>query len=76
MYLHGLAGTCVLARLDPESFSKGGARFVTTNEESSGVVDIGHIKAGWFRASVQAHVDADDPELVEGGQIVAIRVPR
>jgi len=76
IWWHDADGTRVLARHDPELFGKDGARLLTTNEESSGIIDIGHFKPGWLLASVQAHYELDDPELIEGGQIVAIHVPR
>jgi hypothetical protein len=30
---------------------------------------------GWFQPAVQAHYGAGDPELVEGGQLLAIHIP-
>jgi hypothetical protein len=48
---------------------------VTTDEESSGVIDMGAILGeGWYLLDVQAHY-AKGAELVEGGQLVALHVP-
>ena len=48
----------------------------TTNEESSGIIDASDVLgAGWFLLNVQAHYDHEDPELVQGGQLVALFNP-
>lgn len=65
-----------VAEHNPKFFAPGGAAFLTVDEESSGVVDASTILGeGWFLATVQSHHDANDPELVQGGQLLAIRVP-
>jgi hypothetical protein len=50
--------------------------FITQDEESSGIIDAAHILGeGWFLFDVQAHkVNTADPELVEGGQLLALFV--
>jgi hypothetical protein len=50
--------------------------FITNDEESSGIIDAEHILGrGWFLFDVQAHkVNTLDPELVEGGQLLAMFV--
>ena len=49
--------------------------FITIDEESSGIIDAGHILGrGWFLLDVQAHRISTDPELVEGGQLLAMFV--
>jgi hypothetical protein len=64
-----------IAKHDPARFTLGGANFLTTDEESSGVIGVGRILGrGWYLADVQAHY-ATDPELVEGGQLLALHVP-
>ncbi len=52
------------------------ANFITQDEESSGIIDAEHIFGeGWFLLDVQAHkVNTADPELVEGGQLLAMYV--
>jgi hypothetical protein len=52
--------------------------FITQDEESSGIIDAEHILGkGWFLLDVQAHkVNTADPELVEGGQLLAMFVDR
>jgi hypothetical protein len=49
--------------------------FITQDEESSGIIDASHILGrGWFLLDVQAHNVSTDPELVEGGQLLAMFV--
>jgi hypothetical protein len=49
--------------------------FLTQDEESSGIIDAEHILGrGWFLFDVQVHKADPDPELVEGGQLLAIFV--
>ena len=50
--------------------------FITQDEESSGIIDASDILGdGWFLLDVQAHkVNTGDPELVEGGQLLAMFV--
>ncbi len=66
-----------LAEHDPDRFAPGGSSFLTTNEESSGIIDAELILGkGWFLGVVQAHYNANDPELVEGGQLFAMFAPQ
>jgi len=47
----------------------------TQDEESSGIIDASDILGrGWFLLDVQAHKLSADPELVEGGQLLALFV--
>lgn len=63
-----------VAHHDPARFT-GPAR-LTNDEESSGIVDAEKILGkGWFVFDVQAHYATPDPELVEGGQLLALYVP-
>ena len=65
-----------VAKHDPERFSTGGSKFMTNDEESSGVIDMsGILGSGWYLADVQAHKASPDPELVEEGQFLAIKIP-
>jgi hypothetical protein len=50
--------------------------FITNDEESSGIIDAEDILGeGWFLLDVQVHkVNTADPELVEGGQLLALFV--
>ena len=50
--------------------------FITQDEESSGIIDAaGILGEGWFLLDVQVHKpNAADPELVEGGQLLALFV--
>ena len=57
---------------DPDSKKP---EFITIDEESSGIIDAAHILGeGWFLLDVQAHKLSVDPELVEGGQLLALFV--
>ena len=68
-------GLKLLAQHDPSRFSPGGADFLTIDEESSGIIDASDILgAGWFLLDVQAHYN-NGPELVEGGQLLALYNP-
>lgn len=66
-----------VAEHDFEFFHPNGSRFLTTNEESSGIIDArGILGDGWFLCDVQAHVSAGDPDLVEKGQLLALFIPQ
>lgn len=48
----------------------------TQDEENSGVIDASDILGrGWFLLDDQAHYDIGDPELYEGGQLIALYNP-
>ena len=67
-----------VARHNPELFEPGvnPSLFITQDEESSGIIDAAHVLGpGWFLLAVQNHKASADPELVEGGQLVAMYVP-
>jgi|GEM_PF-922421 len=65
-----------IAQHDPNRFVTGAPSFLTIDEETSGIIDASAILgAGWWLADVQAHYNAMDPELAEGGQYVAIYDP-
>ncbi len=56
-------------------FSSGGSSFLTTNEEASGVIEaFEELGAGWYVLDVQAHFGNSDPELAEGGQLLALYI--
>lgn len=64
----------LIAQHDPARFTPGVVGFLTQDEESSGVIDAQKLLGeGWFLLTVQAHYRAD-AELVEGGQLLALRV--
>lgn len=69
-----------VARFDPFRFGDLNAPAVlpfSQDEESSGIVDATDtLGSGWFFYSVQAHYNLADPELVQGGQLGAIYIPR
>ena len=68
-----------VARHNPKFFDPtihNNSAFITHDEESSGIIDAEHILGeGRFLLDVQAHqVNTADPELVEGGQLLAMFV--
>lgn len=64
-----------IARHDSTRFLSGGTRYMTQDEESTGIIDMSAILGpGWLLAGTQAHA-ARDQELVEGGQLYAIFDP-
>jgi hypothetical protein len=65
----------MVAQHDPDRFTQGSPGFLTQDEESSGIIPLYDILGeGWMLCDVQAHY-ATDSELVEGGQLVALRFP-
>ena len=83
----GQRATSVLIH-DPARFVPGTPRFITRDEESSGIIEVTDLvsSANWyekgrryFLADVQAHPpvpETSDPELVEGGQLFLIASPK
>ncbi|MCL4199442.1 MAG: hypothetical protein KJZ69_18265 [Phycisphaerales bacterium] len=46
------------------------------DEETSGIIDLGDILGnGWFAINTQAHYSLNDPELVQGGQLMLLFNP-
>jgi hypothetical protein len=65
----------VLATFDSDRFGEGGANVITHDEESSGIIDAQHvIGAGWFLFNAQVHTPSADPDYVELGQLLAMKV--
>ncbi|HJY25651.1 MAG TPA: alkaline phosphatase PhoX [Actinomycetes bacterium] len=65
----------VLTEFDPALFRKGGAGFLTEDEESSGIIDASAVLGkGWFLFDAQVHKASPDPAKVEPGQLLAMRV--
>lgn len=61
---------------DADRFLSGGSKFLTQDEESSGIVDALNILGrGWYVLNDQAHYGISG-ELVEGGQLLALYVPK
>ena len=64
-----------VAHHDPDRFAPGGSKFLTIDEESSGIIDAEKILGkGWYLFDVQAHYAQPAP-IVEGGQLLALFVP-
>jgi hypothetical protein len=65
-----------IAEHDPALFTPGAPGFITQDEETSGVIDVSSILGqGWYLLDDQVHAASSDPELVEGGQLLAMHVP-
>ncbi len=65
----------VVASFDPEQFAPGASRFITDNEESSGIIDAKHVLGdGWFLFTAMVHAPAAVPAHVELGQLLAMKV--
>jgi secreted PhoX family phosphatase len=65
-----------VATFDPALFTPGAPRFITQDEESSGIIDAGGILGpGWYLLDAQVHLANADPELVEHGQLLALYAP-
>jgi hypothetical protein len=66
-----------IARHDADRFTSTGEGYLTNDEESSGIIDVSEILGdGWFLLDVQAPYDVGDAELIAGGQLLAMHVPR
>ncbi len=64
-----------IAQHDPALYTLGAAGFMTQDEESSGIIDAAEIiDDGWYLFVQQTHIRNTDAELVEGGQLLAIRI--
>ena len=65
-----------VARHNPKFFDPASPNFLTNDEESSGIIDAEDMLGrGWFLLDVQVHVvNTLDPELAEGGQLLALFV--
>jgi hypothetical protein len=63
-----------IAQHDSSRFVTGGSQFVTVDEESSGIIPVPFLGAGAYLFDVQAHKASSDTELVEGGQLVLLKV--
>ena len=65
-----------IAHHDTDLFAPASPGFITQDEESSGVIDVSSILGdGKFLFDDQVHTTANDPELVERGQLLALHVP-
>lgn len=79
------AALTLLAQHDARYFLRGGADFLSEDEESSGIVEVSELFRGvegydlgrnrYFLLAVQTHHKLPG-ELVEGGQLLLMKVPR
>lgn len=64
-----------VAQHDPARFVTGGSLFETIDEESSGIILVPFLGAGAYLVDVQNHLAVSDPEIVQRGQLLLMRVP-
>jgi hypothetical protein len=66
----------VVAEFDPARFAVGAPGLITTDEESSGIIDVSSQvgQKGTFLFDAQVHAPAANPEYVEKGQLLAMKV--
>lgn len=64
-----------IAQHDPTRFVTGGSRFQTVDEESSGIIPVPFLGEGAYLVDVQSHLAVSDPQIVQQGQLLLMRVP-
>ncbi|HEU5070896.1 MAG TPA: alkaline phosphatase PhoX [Verrucomicrobiae bacterium] len=65
-----------VAAHDPNRFAVGGSKFLTQDEEASGIIPMNEILGeGWYLFDTQAHYNTGDSETVEGGQLQLLHFP-
>jgi hypothetical protein len=65
----------VVAQFDRDLFTSGRPGFITQDEESSGIITADRqLGDGWFLFDAQVHAPAANPEFVEKGQLMAMKV--
>ncbi|WP_374501572.1 hypothetical protein, partial [Zoogloea sp.] len=77
-----------VAAFDPAQFTPGAPGFITQDEESSGITEVSHLFAGvegydtesfrYFLLDAQVHknIAATEPELVEMGQLLMMKIAK
>jgi hypothetical protein len=65
----------VVAEFDHDLFAAGSPNLITIDEETSGIIDASDlIGSGWFLFDAQIHKASANPENVELGQLLAMKV--
>jgi hypothetical protein len=65
----------VIAEFDRNLFGAGSPNLITVDEESSGIIDASElIGPGWWVFDAQVHKASPNPENVEQGQLLAMKV--
>jgi hypothetical protein len=65
----------VMAAFDPERFTPGRPKFITQDEEASGIIDASAVLGrDWFLFDAQVHKASANPAHVELGQFLAMHV--
>ncbi len=78
VWRYGIASKSLelVAEHDSARFLPGAPGFLTIDEEASGINPLTEILGeGWFAMVVQAHYNAGDAELAEGGQLLLMNYP-
>ena len=67
----------LIAQHNPAFFDPVSSTFITSDEESSGIVNASDVLGpGWFLLNVQVHKSNPDAELVQEGQFLALFDPK
>ncbi|HMJ33182.1 MAG TPA: hypothetical protein VK501_04630 [Baekduia sp.] len=67
----------VVAKFDPKQFTPGQPKFITNDEESSGIIDArSFLGRGWYVFDAQVHktISPDPDGLVQMGQLMLLKV--
>jgi hypothetical protein len=64
-----------IAEADPALFTPGAPGLLTKDEEASGVIPAPFLGEDAYLLDEQVHKASGDPELVEGGQYMLLRIP-
>ena len=65
----------MVAEFDHDLFAAGSPNLITIDEESSGIIDASDLLGpGWFLFDAQIHKASANPENVELGQLLAMKV--
>ena len=66
-----------IARTNPDYFTVDGSKFLTIDEETSGIIHaFDSLGEGWYLITVQVNKCHKDPDIVRNGQLAAMYVPR
>jgi hypothetical protein len=63
-----------IARFDAARFAAGAPRFVTQDEESSGIIPVPFLGNGAYLLDAQVHKATGQPATVEQGQLLLLRL--
>lgn len=73
-YVPGAGAPVRIAQHDPARFTPGEVGFFTNDEESSGIIPAPFLGKGSYLLDSQVHQGTGDPETVEHGQLLLMRL--